>query len=106
MRAVLSADQLRRDAEARAGSADASFQNAGDAQRLGDLADIFVLALKREGGGTRNHLQSNYLCERVDDLLRETIRKIFVFRVAAAISEGQHRNRRRALLGRGWLCQR
>jgi len=91
---VSSGNELRRDADARACFPDASLEHGGDAQRAGDTPDVFVLAFERERRRARDHLQSGDARQRVDDLLRETVAKVFVVLVGAQVLEWQDRNRR------------
>ena len=88
--AVARVDELRGDAEARPGSPHAAFENGGDAQRVGDLANVLGLALEREGRRARGHLQPRDLRQEIDDLLGQAVAEVLVVLVRAHVGERQH----------------
>ena len=76
--AVGGVDQLRRDPDPIAGLAHAAFEHVRDAERLRDPPDVDVLALERERGGARDHLQVGHLRQRVDDLFRQPVAEVIL----------------------------
>ncbi len=65
MTAVGRGDQLRGDADASAGAPHAAFENVGHAQRIGDAANVLLLALEGERRSARDHLETRDLCQRI-----------------------------------------
>src|SRR5262249_1693814 len=62
-------NQLRGHADAVAGATYAAFENTGDAQDLGNFADIRVLTLEGESRRAGNHFEARHFDQRVDNLL-------------------------------------
>jgi hypothetical protein len=73
MPAVGGGNQLRRDPDPIACPPHAPFQDVRHVQRLGNPADILLLAAKRERGRSRDHLQPTDTREQVDDLFRADV---------------------------------
>jgi hypothetical protein len=95
MAAVFGADELRGDADARAGPAYAPFQHVRDAQRFGNPTDVLFFAAESERRSTRDHLQPGNLRQQVNDFFRQTVAEIFLLLVRAHVSEGQNGDRGR-----------
>ncbi len=96
MCAVRGGNQLRGDAKPVSGSPYAALQHRCDPQRLGNPADVGVLALERERRRPGNHLQSGNLRQRVDDLFGQPVAKVLVLGIATHIGEREHHDRRAA----------
>src|ERR1700679_2839759 len=62
---------------------------------MGDLGNFRILALEGECGGSSCYLEPRNLCQRVDDLLCQSVAEVLLLFVAAHVGEGQH--------GYGWL---
>ena len=102
--AVGGADELGCDADLVAGLAHASLEDRRDIQLGGDGPHVFVLALEREGGGSRGHVQAGHFCEQVEQLLGEAVGEIILVGIAAQVEQRQDGDRRgdlrRRALGR------
>src|SRR5262249_34417468 len=96
-------DQLRGDAYAVSGFADAAFEDITDAEFAADLLHVDPMAFVNEGRVAGDDEQPANAGECRDDLLDHAVGKIFLLRVAAHIREGQHRDRR--LVGQRQRCQ-
>ena len=88
--AVVSGDQLAGDADAVAGLADTAFEDVRHTESLGDLANVGVLALEGEGGGTGDDAQIGDVRQHVDDLFGQAVAEVFLLLVAAHVGEGEH----------------
>ncbi|HEX6795949.1 MAG TPA: hypothetical protein VF304_19075 [Casimicrobiaceae bacterium] len=87
-------DELHRNAHPVAGLAHAAFEHRLHVELAADHCDVLVPALELERRRARRHAQAADLREHVQKLVGETVRKILVFLVPAAVDERQHRNRR------------
>ncbi|OFW47357.1 MAG: hypothetical protein A3J29_23325 [Acidobacteria bacterium RIFCSPLOWO2_12_FULL_67_14b] len=95
--AVRCPDQLRADADAAARFAHAAFEDRADAKRAGDAAHVRRLALEREGGCARDHLEALDPGQRVDDLLGEPVAEVLTVFRWRHVGKRQHRDRDRRL---------
>ncbi len=105
-------DELRSDANAVAGFADAAFEDVAHAELAGDLLYIDGAALVGEAAVARDDEEPADSRQRRDDLLDHPVGEILLLGVAAQIGEGQHGDRRfvgereqryRRILGGHWL---
>ena len=86
-------DQLRGDAHALAGPADAAFEHRRHVERLRDRRDVDVLALERERRRARRDAQAADLGQHVQQFLRQPVGEVLVLLVAAHVDERQHGDR-------------
>src|SRR6516225_5108705 len=87
-------DQLPGDAHPAARFAHRAFKNVTHAQFLTDLLHVDRLPFVSEAGIARDDDEPPDTAERGDDLFDHAVGEVFLFRVAAHIGKGQHRNRR------------
>jgi hypothetical protein len=90
--AVLAADELCRDPDARAGFADASFKDERNPELLRYLLNFHRFALVGECGVAGDDQQSGNFRQVGDDVLGNAITEIFLFGIAAHVVEGQDSN--------------
>src|SRR5271165_3879814 len=93
MRAGQGIDQLPGDTHPRSGFAHRAFQNIADPQLAPDLFHVNGAALVGKGRIAGDDEEPADLRESRNDLLDHAVSEIFLFRVAAHIGEGQHRDR-------------
>ena len=93
-------DQLRGDADALPGTADAAFEHRRDVELLRDRRYVDVLALEEERRSARCDAQSADLRQHVQELVGEPVGEVLVLFVAAQVDEGKHGDRRRECLRR------
>src|SRR5262249_369600 len=91
MTAVGGVDQLARDTNEIVGFAHAALEDVSHAQLGGHVAHVDGLALVRERGVAGDDEEPSLPGEPRDDVFGETIREIFLVRIAAHILEGEHR---------------
>ena len=101
LKAVCGIDQLRRNAHAPAVLTNASFHDPAHVQRPRDLLDVCLAILEGEGGGARGDAQLGRVGEVVQEFFRDAIGEVFLFRVAAHVHKGEHRDGIHPCLGRG-----
>ena len=82
------ADELRRYAHRVALPPDTALEHVGDVEHVADEAQVFVLALEAEGGGTAGDLQVRYLRELVQEFFGEAVGEVLVLRVRTHVDEG------------------
>src|SRR5262249_3232721 len=87
--------ELRADAEAVAGFADAALQDRGDVELLADCSQVRVLALERERRHSRRDIEPVHPGPIVDDVLGDGVATVVVVAVRAQVRERQHRDRPR-----------
>src|SRR5262249_36447613 len=87
-------DELRGDAHAVAGFADAAFEHVAHAEIAADFAHVERLALVAERRIAGDDEQPMRLGQRRDDVLSNAVGKEILLDVAAHILEREHRNRR------------
>src|SRR6185295_2185143 len=92
---VFHPDQLCRDAQLFAVTADAALQHIVDAELAPDRADALQRILERHAGGARHHAQPAVaaLVQLRGDFLGETVDEVFAVFAGAVAIEGQHRDR-------------
>ena len=91
---ALGIDHLRGDADAAAVLAHASLHQIAHAQRAGDLLHVDRHAPVGEAGMARDDEQPFDARQSGDDVLDHAVGEIGLFRIAAEIGEGQHRDGR------------
>jgi hypothetical protein len=89
MPAAAGIDELRRDAHAIAGLADAALEHKAHAQVAPDLLHFDRPALVGEGGVARDDEQARDLREVGDQVFGHAVSKILLLRVAAHVLERQ-----------------
>jgi hypothetical protein len=94
MIAVGGVDQLARDTNAIVGFAHAALEDVPHAQLGGHVAHVDGLALVGERGVAGDDEEPSLSGETRDDVFGETIRKIFLVRIAAHVLEGEYGDRR------------
>ena len=85
---ILALDELGGDAHARAGLADASFQNKFDPEILADLLHLYRLALIGKRRIARSDKQAGDLRQVGDDVFGNPIAKVLLLWITAHIGEG------------------
>src|SRR6516225_4807753 len=103
MISIRGTNQLCRDAQTVVSSPHTALENSAHLELFSDNAQVDIFTLEGEGGASRDNVQSLNLCQRVDDLLSDSVGKVFVLRVRAHVGERQYHNGigYRALRGRG-----
>jgi len=86
-------DELRSDAHAVGGAADAAFEHVANAELASDLPDVDRLAFVGEARISRNDEQRADAGQRRDDVLDDTVGEELLFQVAAHGGEGEHGDR-------------
>ena len=94
MPSVLRVDQLAGDPHPIARPADAALEDVAHAELAADLLDVDGFALVGETRIARDDEEPADARECGDDLLDHAVGEVFLFRIAAHIREGQHRDRR------------
>src|SRR6516165_3841106 len=87
-------DQLRGDSYLSVGLAHTAFEDVADTKLEPDLFHVDRLALVGETRIAGDYKEPADAAECGDDLLDHAVGEVFLFRVAAHVREGQHRNRR------------
>ena len=93
MPTVLPMNKLPCDPHARAGLSNASFQNKIDSKIFGHFLDFYRFGLVGEGCVACHHEQTGHLREVGNDILRDPIAEIFLFRIATHVDERENRDR-------------
>src|SRR5215468_11750119 len=103
MISIRSRYELCRDAQTVVSSAHAALENGAHLELFSDNAQVDKLAFEGESRASRNDAQSLNLRQRVDDLLSDSVGKVFVLGVRAHVGERQYHDGigRRAFRGRG-----
>jgi hypothetical protein len=83
------ADELGRDAQLVTGPAHRALQDVGDAQAVGDGADIAGVAAELEGARPGRHPEVRQPGKRVQDLLRQAVGEPFLVAARAEVGERQ-----------------
>src|SRR6185369_5349544 len=92
MKPIHDVDELRRDSDAIARSADTPLQNMLYVEPPPDLSEFDVLSPEEEGGRASGDLHAGYVGQHIDDFLSQTVPEIFILFVRAHVDEGQHGN--------------
>jgi hypothetical protein len=92
--AVFPINELARDPHARASFPHASFQDKSYPELLSYLLDLYRFALVSERRVAGDHEEARHIRQVGNNILRNTITEVFLFRVAAHVVERQDRNRR------------
>ena len=90
----LGVDELRRDAEAVVGTLYTAFEHVADLELASELGGVHRLALVAKAGVAREHAQVACPRQLSQDVFGQAVAKIFLFRIAAQIIEGEDRDRR------------
>src|ERR1035438_8857804 len=85
-------DQLRVDTYTLAYSPDAAFDDKADVQFATDLLHVHCHASILERSRTRPHCKKAPTRQLGNDVLRDSVTEILLFRIAAHIGEGKHAN--------------
>jgi hypothetical protein len=93
MRAAFGIDQLSVDAHLAARAPDAPFQHIADAELAADLPRLDRFALVGKGGAASDHEASRDPRQIGRQIVGDTVREIFLFRIVAEICEWQHYDR-------------
>src|SRR6516162_5394503 len=103
MISIRGTNQLCRDAQTIVSSPHTALENGAHLELFSDNAQVDIFTLEGESGASRDNAQSLNLCQRVDDLLSDSVGKVFVLRVRAHVGERQYHDRigYRAFRGRG-----
>ena len=94
VKAVVSANQLRRNAYPVAGLLNTALENVCHTQRKRDSSNIDILVLEREGRCTRRHLEIGQLREHMQQCLGQAVGEVLVVAIGAHIDERQYGHRR------------
>ena len=86
-------DELRDDPHTVAGLADAAFDQIADGETAADLLRACGLSLVGEDSVPRHHGQRGEPTQRVDDVLRQSIREILTSRIVALVQERENGDR-------------
>ena len=90
VRVGLGLDQLRRDAEARAGATDAALEHVANVQLPGDRLEVLVGPLEAHRRGPRNHAQRADTRQVGDHFFGQAVGEELVLRIRTQIAERQH----------------
>ena len=101
MSSVQGIDQLDTDSHPFFRFSNTAFKHVLNPKVLAHLLNFYGLSFVDKAGVSGDHEQPGYFGKGRDDLLGQTIGKIFLFWIAAHVQEGQHSNRR--FVGKG-LC--
>src|SRR5215469_4977302 len=106
MKSIRSTHQLCRNAQTVVSSSHTALENDAHLELFSDNAQVDVFTFERESRASRDNVQSLNLSERVDDLLGDSVGKVFVLWVRAHVGERQYHDGigHRAFRGRG--CSR
>src|SRR6185503_4018313 len=69
--------------------AHATFKNCMYLQLASDLADVFILSLKRKRRRARGHSKRFDFCQRIDDLFCNSTAEVFVLWIVAHVNESE-----------------
>src|SRR6516225_7345915 len=90
MISIPSTHQLCRDAQMVVSSSHAALENGAHLELFSDNAQVDIFTLEGESRAARDNAQSLNLSERIDDLLSDSVGKVFVLWVRAHVGERQH----------------
>src|SRR6516165_12786513 len=90
MISIRSRYQLYRDAHTVVSSAHTALENGAHLELFSDNAQVDMFTLEGESRASRDNVQSLNLSQRVDDLLGDSVGKVFVLWVRAHVGERQH----------------
>src|SRR5437762_3532222 len=91
---VACVDELGADAYAMTASTHASLQKCADVEQLTDLSDPEQFPLQRERRSARSDLECGNPCQRVENVLGDSVREVFIVRTGTHVSEGHYADRR------------
>src|SRR5215475_13673759 len=103
MISIGSRHQLCRDAHTVVSSAHTALENGAHLELFSDNAQVDKFTFEGKSRASRDNVQSLNLSQRVDDLLSDSVGKVFVLWVRAHVGERQYHDRigYRAFGGRG-----
>src|SRR5262245_12916048 len=103
MISIRSRYQLYRDAHTVVSSAHTALENGAHLELFSEKAQIDIFTFEGESRAARDYVQSLNLSQRVDDLLSDSVGKVFVLWVRAHVGVRQYHNGigYRAFGGRG-----
>src|SRR5215813_6577248 len=90
MISIRSRYQLYRDAHTVVSSAHTALENGAHLELFSDNAHVDMFTFEGESRAARDNVQSRNLSQRVDDLLSDSVGKVFVLWVRAHVGERQH----------------
>src|SRR5262249_22678740 len=82
--------QLCRDAQPVVSFSHAALKNVAHLQLLSNNAQIDMFTLEAEGRASRDDTKFRDLGQRIDDLLRDSVCKVFVLRIRTHVDERQY----------------
>src|SRR5262249_13418836 len=83
-------DQLCRDAQAVVSFSHAALKNGAHVKLLSNNARVDMFSLEAEGRTSRDDTKFRDPGQRIDDLLRDSVGKVFVLRIRAHVDERQY----------------
>src|SRR5215831_8693464 len=92
MKSIGCHNKLGRDAEAVPRSSHAALENRSHPQLFPDNARVKMFSLERKSRTAGYNMELTNLCQRIDDLFRNTISKEFVLRIGADVNEREDRD--------------
>src|SRR6516225_1644276 len=92
MISIRSTHQLCRDAQTVVSSSHTALENGAHLELFSDNSQIDIFIFDGECRASRDYTQSLNLSQRVDDLLSDSVGKVFVLRVRAHVGERQYRD--------------
>src|SRR6516162_6325692 len=90
MISIRSTYQLCRDAQTVVSSPHTPLENGAHLELFSDNSQVDVFTFEGESRASRDNVQSLNLSQRVDDLLSDSVGKVFVLWVRAHVVERQH----------------
>src|SRR5215468_10531209 len=92
MISIRSRDQLCRDAQTALRSSHTALENGAHLELFSDNPQVDIFTFEGESRAPRDNVQSLNLSQRVDDLLGDSVGKVFVLWVRAHVGERQYHN--------------
>src|SRR5262252_5898984 len=90
MISIRSRHKLYRDAQTVVSSAHTALENSAHLELFSDNAQVDIFTFEGERRTSRDNAQSLNLSQRVDDLLSDSVGKVFVLWVRAHVGEREH----------------
>src|SRR5215471_5408069 len=92
MISIRSRYQLYRDAQTVVSSSHTALENGAHLELFSDSAQVDIFTFDGESRAARDNVQSLNLGQRVDDLLSDSVGKVFILRIRAHVGERQYHN--------------
>ena len=89
---ICGVDQLSRDSQPVAGLSNAALEYRLDTELPADRTCVDLLTFERERGGAGSHPEVGNLGQCVDEVFRQPIAEVLVFRIGTHVCERQHRD--------------